>query len=90
MSVDLAAAVWEELKRYIGPLDRTEAADALVNLLVDSNFDADDIRDSFRGDIEVKKALQAYLADNAGHEEDNEEEETYDDYDDESEDDEDY
>ena len=69
MSVDLAQAVWEELKRYIGPLDRTEAADALVNLLVDSNFDADDIRDSFRGDEEVKKALQGYLDDHDDEEE---------------------
>ena len=69
MSVDLAQAVWEELKRYIGPLDRTEAADALVNLLVDSNFDADDIRDSFRGDSEVKKALQGYLDDHDDEEE---------------------
>ena len=64
MSVDLAAAVWEELKRYIGPLDRTEAADAMVNLLIDSNFDSDEIRDAFRGDAEVKRALQGYLDDN--------------------------
>ena len=69
MSVDLAQAVWEELKRYIGPLDRTEAADSLVNLLVDSNFDADDIRNSFRGDAEVKKALQGYLDDHDDEEE---------------------
>jgi len=85
MSVDLAAAVWEELKRYIGPLDRTEAADALVNLLVDSNVDADDIRDAFRGDAEVKKALQGYLDDHDDEEEidddddyeENDEEEDY-------------
>jgi hypothetical protein len=81
MSVDLAAAVWEELKRYIGSMDRVEAADALVNLLVDSNFDADEIRDSFRGDPEVKKALQAYLDDHADDTEENEDED-YDDYDD--------
>jgi hypothetical protein len=82
MSVDLAQAVWEELKRYIVTLDRVEAADALVNLLVDSNFDADEIRDAFRGDPEVKKALQAYLADHADdEEEDDEDEEIDDDYD---------
>jgi len=81
MSVDLAQAVWEELKRYIGPMDRTEAADALVNLLVDSNYDADEIRDSFRGDSEVKKALQAYLADHADDEEESDDEDDYDDED---------
>lgn len=83
MSVDLAAAVWEELKRYIGPLDRSESADALVNLLVDSNYDADEIRDAFRGDADVKKALQVYLDD---HEEEDIEDEEYED----EEDDEDY
>ena len=79
MSVDLAAVVWEELKRYIGTLDRTEAADALVNLLVDSNFDSDEIRDAFRGDAEIKKALKAYISD----QEDEDEEFDDDDYDDE-------
>lgn len=69
MSVDLAAAVWEELKRYIGTLDRTEAADAMVNLLIDSNFDSDEIRDAFRGDPEIKKALNAYISDQEDDEE---------------------
>jgi hypothetical protein len=69
MSVDLAAAVWEELKRYIGPLDRSEAADTMVNLLIDSNFDSDEIREAFRSDAEVKKALQGYLDDHDDNEE---------------------
>lgn len=89
MSVDLVAAVWEELKRYIGPLDRTEAADALVNLLVDSNVDADDIRDAFRGDAEVKKALQGYLDDHDDQEEIDDDDDYHDDEDD-SDEDEDY
>ena len=77
MSVDLAAAVWEELKRYIGPLDRTEAADAMVNLLIDSNFDSDEIRESFRGDAEVKKALQGYLDDNNDNEDIDDDDDDY-------------
>jgi len=81
MSVDLVAAAWEELKRYIGPLDRTEAADSLVNLLVDSNFDADEIRNSFRGDTEVKRALQGYLNDHNDEEDQDEDEYTDDDED---------
>ena len=82
MSVDLAAAVWEELKRYIGSMDRVEAADALVSLLVDSNFDSDEIRDAFRGDIEVKKALNAYLKDHADDESEDSDDDTDDDYND--------
>ena len=83
MSVDLAQAVWEELKRYIGPLDRSEAADAMINLLVDSNFDSDEIRLAFRGDAEVKRALQGYLDDQTDDEEIDDDE----DYDDEEEED---
>jgi hypothetical protein len=85
MSVDLAAAVWEELKRYVGTLDRTEAADAMVNLLIDSNFDSDEIRNAFRGDPEIKKALNAYLKDHA-----DDETEDSDDADDDYNDDDDY
>jgi hypothetical protein len=82
MSVDLAAAVWEELKRYVGTLDRTEAADAMVNLLIDSNFDSDEIRNAFKGDAEIKKALNAYISDRSDDEEESDEEE-FDDDDDE-------
>ena len=84
MSVDLAAAVWEELKRYVGTLDRTEAADAMVNLLIDSNFDSDEIRDAFKGDPEIKKALNAYVSDRSDDEEESDDEDA--DYDDDEED----
>lgn len=85
MSVDLVQAVWEELKRYVGSMDRVEAADALVGLLIDSNFDADEIRDTFRGDPEIKKALNAYLKDHADddtEETDGSDDDADDDYDD--------
>jgi hypothetical protein len=82
MSVDLAAAVWEELKRYVGTLDRTEAADAMVNLLIDSNFDSDEIRDAFKGDAEIKKALNAYISDRSDDEEESDDEDADTDYDD--------
>ena len=81
MSVDLVAAAWEELKRYIGPLDRIEAADSLVNLLVDSNFNAAEIRNSFKGDTEIKRALKGYLDDHNDEEDHNEDEYTDDDED---------
>ena len=86
MSVDLAAAVWEELKRYVSTLDRTEAADAMVNLLIDSNFDADEIRNAFRSDSEIKKALNAYISDRSDDEEESDDEDADNDYDDDEED----
>jgi hypothetical protein len=82
MSVDLTRLVWEEIKHYIGKLDRTDAADALVDLLIDNNFSADEIRTAFKGDSEVKQALTAYLADHSDDEEVDDDYENNDDDDD--------
>lgn len=83
MSIDLVADTWSEIKRFIIVTDRADAADALVNLLVDNNFDPDDILDAFQGDADVKKALGQFGKDT----QDDEEEEEYYDGDDDYEDD---
>jgi hypothetical protein len=75
MSLDLASEIWTELKRYIGSVDRSEAADVLVNLLVDHDHDADEIRAAFKGDPDIKRAMQVYS--------DSEADEVEDDYEDE-------
>ena len=80
MSVDVSKEIWDELKRYVNPQDREEAAEALVSVLIDNDVGADEIKAAFKSDSEVKKALASYLKD---HEE---EEEDYDDEDDEDED----
>jgi hypothetical protein len=85
MSVDLAYDLWNELKRFIGGADRAEAADSMVNLLIDNDFDADDIRSAFKGDAEVKRAVEVYLDDRAVVD-DEEYDDEYDDVDDEDED----
>jgi len=77
MAVDLAHDLWQELKRYISVPDRADAADTVVNLLVDNDYDAEQIRDAFKGDNDIKKALQSFL-----DEEENLDEEEEDDYDD--------
>lgn len=59
----LASEIWSELKRYINTVDRDEAAETLVSVLVDHDIDADDIRDAFKGDGEIKRALTSYLDD---------------------------
>jgi hypothetical protein len=82
MSVELSKEIWDELKRYVNPQDRGDAAETLVSVLVDNDASADEIRNTFKGDTEVKHALASYLKD---HEEDEE----IDEYD-EDEDDEDY
>ena len=78
MAVDLAHDLWQELKRYISTPDRGDAADTLVNLLIDNDYDAEQIRDAFKGDSDVKKALQSYL-DDAEEDLDEEDDDPYDD-----------
>ena len=79
MSVELAYDLWSELKRYVGAVDRTDAADALVNLLIDHDYDADDIRSAFKGDSEVKRALEVYIDDLDTDDDEEIEDEYYDD-----------
>ena len=75
MSVELAKEVWDELKRYVNTVDRDEAAETLVSVLIDNDVDADEIKDTFKSDSEVKRALAHYLKD---HEEEEEEDDDYD------------
>ena len=73
MSVDVAYDIWTEFRRFLSTPDHAEAADALVNVLIDNDYDAEDIRSAFKGDVDVKRALQSYLDDaEEDTEEDNE------------------
>ena len=83
MSVELSKEIWNELKRYVNTVDRAEAAETLVSVLIDNDVDADEIKDAFKNDPEVKRALASYLKDHA----DDEDEEEYEDYDDDEDDD---
>ena len=76
MSVELTHDLWQELKRYISVVDRDEAADIVVNMLIDNDYDITDIRQAFKGDSDVKRALQHYVDDA-----DDDEEEEFDDHD---------
>jgi hypothetical protein len=73
MSVELSREIWNELKRYVNPQDRDEAAETLVNVLIDNDADADEIKTVFKSDSEVKRALAHYLKDH--EEEENEDDE---------------
>jgi hypothetical protein len=63
-------------------MDRAEAAEALVSVLIDNDVSAEEIKVAFKSDSEVKQALKQYLDDHADEEEDDDEYE-YDDEDDE-------
>ena len=83
MAVNLANEVWQEIKRYVNGMDRAEAAESLVSVLIDNDISAEEIKTAFKSDSEVKQALKQYLDDHADEEDDDYD----DDYDDEDEDD---
>ena len=63
MSVELSREIWTELRRYVNPQDRTEAADTVVSVLIDNDVSANEIREAFKGDAEIKRALTHYIKD---------------------------
>lgn len=86
MAVNLANEVWQEIKRYINGMDRAEAAESLVSVLIDNDISAEEIKSAFKSDSEVKQALKQYLDDHA-----EDDDEDYDeDYDEDEDEDDDY
>ena len=82
MSEAIAAEIWGELKRYVNTVDRNEAAETIVSILIDNDSDVEDIRNAFKGDVDIKRALTAYLDNDKDYieEEDAEEDEDFDDF----------
>jgi len=83
MSLDFVAEVWEVLNSHIDFNERSDAADSLVNFLIENNYEADDIKDAFRGEKEILKALKNYIFEHEAEEEVYEDEDDYDSDDDE-------
>jgi hypothetical protein len=77
MSVELASEIWSEIKRYVNSVDRNEAAETLVSVLIDNDVSAEEIKSAFKGDGDIKRALADYLKEEEELEE--EEEDSYDD-----------
>ena len=73
MSEHLAAELWGELKRFVNTVDRADAAETVVQILMDNDSDVDDIRDAFKGDSDIKRALTTYLDNDNDYAEDEEE-----------------
>jgi hypothetical protein len=68
----LEKEIWSELKRYVNTVDRDEAAETVVSVLIDNDVAADEIKDTFKGDSEIKRALTSYLKDHEDEHEDDE------------------
>jgi hypothetical protein len=65
--------LWSELKRYMNSVDRADAADTVVSVLIDNDYSAEDIRDAFRGDADIKRSLAEYLDSDKQDDEDEDE-----------------
>ena len=74
MSSIVASEIWNELKRYVNTVDRQEAAETLVSVLIDHDEDVEDIRDAFKHDSDVKRALTAYLDNDKSYDDEDDEE----------------
>jgi hypothetical protein len=68
---NLASVIWDELKRYINTVDRGDAAENLLSVLIDNDCDPEQIKSAFAGDADIKRALADYI---------NNDEEEYEDY----------
>ena len=60
MSLELIADLWSEIKRYVNTVDRSDAADTLIAVLVDHDYDSADIASVFSHDADVRRALSSY------------------------------
>jgi len=82
VDVTLINEIWGELKRYINTVDRAEAAETVVQILMDNDSDVNDIRDAFKSDSDIKRALTGYLDNDKDYTEDGNESEDDEDFDD--------
>lgn len=80
MSEAIASEIWGELKRFVNTVDRAEAAETVIQILMDNDSDVEDIRVAFKGDTDIKRALTAYLDNDKDYVEDEDEEPEDEDY----------
>ena len=72
MTETVASEIWSELKRYVNTVDRADAAETIVSILIDHDSDVEDIRDAFKSDSDIKRALTVYLDNDKDYAEDEE------------------
>ena len=72
MTETVASEIWSELKRYVNTVDRADAAETIVSILIDHDSDVEDIRNAFKGDSDIKRALTVYLDNDKDYAEDEE------------------
>jgi len=81
MSITVIHEVWRAIKSEIEEVNLPDAAESLVDVLIQNDYEASDIKAEFRRDSDVMDAIKAYIASQEEEEEyeEEEEEEEYDD-----------
>lgn len=90
MSLSTIHEIWNLIRPSIETGDVREAAELMVNYLVDHDFDTKEIKTMFKRDSDIQQALSFFVEtsvnDLSAHDEDDEEDELTFDYDDDEED----
>lgn len=60
MNLNFITEIWEAVTQHMTASDRSDAADSLINLLIDNDYEADDIKEAFRGNRDILGALKDY------------------------------
>ena len=84
MIESVASEIWSELKRYVNTVDRSEAAETVLSILIDNDCTVEDIKTAFKGDSDIKRALTAYLDNDKSYEDEDEVEDDTDESEDET------
>ena len=61
MNLNLVSEMWDILKPSIQVGDVNDAAESLVNYLVDNDYDPQEIKRTFKGDSSIQKAVGYFI-----------------------------
>jgi hypothetical protein len=64
MNLNLVSEMWDILKPNIQVGDVNDAAESLVNYLVDNDYDPQEIKRTFKGDSSIQKAVGYFIESN--------------------------
>jgi hypothetical protein len=77
MNLNFIREIYDALRTHIDFNEHKDAADTLVNLLIDNNFEVEEIKESFHGEKDVLLALKYYQAEHDSYQDDDEDHEEY-------------
>lgn len=62
-NLSVIADVWNLMSEYVNPEDRTQLADNITVILMEHDYDLEDIRHEFDGDKDILDAVKFYSED---------------------------